>query len=68
MTASVTVEVLWNRTASLEGEVRNIVGAEKAVFLAHGLEELRQHAVEADRGVAVAGDHAAKGVVRKESD
>ena len=49
-------------------ELRNIVGAKKAVFLTHGLKELRQHAIEADRGVAIAGDHAAKGLVRKEAD
>jgi len=49
-------------------EKGDIVGTEEAVFLAHGLEEMRQHAVKADRRVAIAGDHAAEGVVRKQTD
>ena len=49
-------------------EVRDGGGAEEAVGLAHGLEEVGQHAVEVDGGVAVVGDHSPKGIVWEQPD
>ena len=49
-------------------EVGDVVGAEEAALVAHGVEEDGERAVEADGRVPVVGDEAAKGVAGEEAD